>query len=440
MANINNYNRRDPFQNLRDREESLRRNRGEPEQIIPVSPVRNNGIIWSSGLVGNIQSNPDITFQQLYTQDPAPQEDINMRLHEYQQQVINQVQGVQWQDELRGLYTNPNSRSRPYKAPRPNPFLKEYEAWKLLNRIAKKDDLNSKLRPFKLQSLKSIELVLLNAIASGQSLKTKTTEFNASDFTVKLHNELIAKIDKDSFAVTEIRKPAVFTEDKQVNLFRLRLRQLGLRCVVIKKKDRLYLNEKEYVILTPGKELEIPAACQKNCLPVNIQKKNIAFEDAVQLTLDLGGIDYERVELREYDWTQHPYACFISLVYNRLDHTDIYLEVNAEPTRSDYEALRLRERLTFDDWNGPFRGEHIKNLKVVIDKKIRDGVSERAKADLERYKRQGLEGLTSTNNNSTITWTNIPNMYTTTAATTTATVSNMDILQYRTIINGTGRY
>ena len=153
----------------------------------------------------------------------------------------------------------------------------------------KAGDCNSNYNQLKRWHNESLELKILDCIAFKKPIKTRTTEFKPSNDSLYLLGQRIAKINPDTFEVTKICLPREITNRHDLNVFRLRLRQLGLDVRSYKGKTRIYNNDGSWSFLTPGVVHPIPSYYRKCCLPANLLAKiRPAPKDPVQLSLDLG--------------------------------------------------------------------------------------------------------------------------------------------------------
>lgn len=163
-------------------------------------------------------------------------------------------------------------------------FLK----WKQENQALKQNEINTEYGSYRYQPW-SIEARLLKAIGSGQGFKTKTTEYSPSTNKVYLHGHEIAVLSATTKEIVSVSFPDVFTTKKEINLFRLRLRQLGQKCKANRGRTELQLALKEKQILVPGLNFRIPIQHRVIVIPgayVSLIKAPM-IRDSVQLSLNL---------------------------------------------------------------------------------------------------------------------------------------------------------
>jgi hypothetical protein len=149
------------------------------------------------------------------------------------------------------------------------------------------DELNSKWGTHKWHGW-SIEGRLLEAISKKEGFKTKTTEYSPHTHKVYLFGHEIVRL--SSLPTSDILYVTFppFTEKKDIDLYRLRLRQLGLRCRLYNKKTHIFFGEISYP-LEPGQVFNIPGEHRKSCLPTAIQPVFAApaYKIPQQLQLEL---------------------------------------------------------------------------------------------------------------------------------------------------------
>jgi hypothetical protein len=154
----------------------------------------------------------------------------------------------------------------------------DYIAWQQRNISAGRDSLNIK-RPIKihhkiLSHKWSIEFDLLCAIRDKKRIRTKTTEYNPKSGTLNLYGVTIANLTADH-QVKNVCMP-ILEDTKIINLFRLRLRQLGLNCYSYKHRTYLEFWDGTKLMVEPGKLTDIPANFRRSCLPKAMVNKFVA--------------------------------------------------------------------------------------------------------------------------------------------------------------------
>jgi hypothetical protein len=455
MAQNHNNRNRDPFQNLRDRQQALDRNiqenLGIPSIVAPVPTAPPN--LGRYGSIIEPLHNEDLWYQQSTIQDNTwreiqqtiPHVAVDPILHG--NLIFNTAQPPNFSSSRRTRLTSAKA-SRP--GARPNPYAELYRIQSRINLAAKKDDLNTRFKSFRLQSVSSIEIPLLNAIAKGERYFTKSTQYNPASGELSLYDEVIAKLDAETFMVVEVRKPS-FADAKRTNLYRLRLRQLGIRCVVVKKKDRLYFDKKDYVILRHCQTAEIPAYYRKICLPPNIQKKNLIHESAIQLSFEFDDKGIKSMPLPEYEESD-AYA-YYGVRMDITDRTDAAYEMGVRLTVEStpnvlYSHITSKRFIHFGridtlTWLGPARDLAVKKLVSEIKDRVSVELKElsaiREKEENDKLKQEAKSRYNSLYTNSYITTTTTNSIYWATAATYSAatsttsgpTISNSNLTQTR---------
>jgi hypothetical protein len=140
------------------------------------------------------------------------------------------------------------------------------EAWHIRNRSTIQDKLNTVKSKWNVggKFSTSIEPDLLEAIYRDRDFKTKTTEYRVKTGEFLLYNILIARLD-EHHCVRTVHFP-IFRTPREINLFRLRLRQIGLKCMATKGGTQLHFDGVKYN-LVPGQTFNIPAQFCVSCLP-----------------------------------------------------------------------------------------------------------------------------------------------------------------------------
>jgi hypothetical protein len=150
-----------------------------------------------------------------------------------------------------------------------------YPEWTRKNSEASPQHLNSNYYYFQHQSKcsKSLEILLLEAIANNKEFKTKTTWYRPHSKEIWFLNNPIAWLDKD-YQIRKVRLPELKTKEN-ADLFRHRLRQLGLKCLATKRGTVLHLPQGYVVPLIVNETVYIPAGSRKCCLPIFWKSKAI---------------------------------------------------------------------------------------------------------------------------------------------------------------------
>lgn len=290
------FDGRDPFQNLRDREDARERQRDLSRLLIhPREPVRNemDALEWQQAFVNppELQTTGITNINNLIGwEDIRRQIDNGMGLSNHY---------------LTENYQRSESEKQ-WRAERRRKFRDLYKIWDYKSTSALACDVNTSYGYYKRQR-KSIEFELLEAICNGNAFKTKTTEYKPGVIgRIYLLDKLIVEIDTASYRICKIILPDTFTGGRRIsNLFRLRLRQLGVRCLSIKNNNRLFLDKNYYVFIKPGQEVNIPENYKLICLPDRWLKKAIVEIHPQQIPLDLAHPDFpteiqESQELKQF--------------------------------------------------------------------------------------------------------------------------------------------
>lgn len=269
-----------PFEQLQQGNEARARNVGIPPPTVSINISPTQAYTLTPG-THTLTGNFDHVFRDIYVQD-SPQS-------------IRRQTADHW------TRTVEHARVRQEKKNRQAIYIE----WFLRNSRATEGELNSPIHYFRKQK-KSIEVDLLNAIADGIALNTKTTIFDPKTYQVKLFGHTIATIDRDTYRLVTVH---LSSDIARVELFRHRLRQLGARCLKIKNENRFYYAKDSYEVVVPGKVIEIPYSCNIICLPKTLYKKSL-IELPRQRTLDF--IDeWEILEAFEGGIMGYPLRIFV---------------------------------------------------------------------------------------------------------------------------------
>jgi hypothetical protein len=254
---------------------------------------------------------------------------------------------------------------------------KRYKEWIERNKGATASELNSDFFNFRMfQSRKSLEFQLLKAIAEKAEYNTQTTSYDPVDGYMYLYTKRIAKINSN-FEVTKVCLPIDFVDPlhtDNINLFRHRLRQIGLRCLYYNGATRLCLG-RSYITLEPGVVYTIPASFRKPCLPPAWLEKLKVELTPIQPFLPLQDNLHPffsadgTVELQQHTYSYRDYQCSISL---RLEYGYVTLKASA----MDYSSLNAIplhcacSMILLAKWYEMGALHHVENLKRDLNKVI----------------------------------------------------------------------
>lgn len=253
-------------------------------------------------------------------------------------------------------------------------FKAIYKKWEQRNKYVKARELNTSYGNFKKQSKFSIEVLLLEAIANRKLFKTKTTEYDPNTNSVFLLNQLILRFNPLSFRVENIHFPTLLS-DREEALFRHRLRQLGVRCLKIKRNTRIYLDSNYYKIIKQGEILDLSSVAPIYCLPQTWQDRSYFELPSYQYDL-FGGRHI--VELKQFEYNKSGYKCSFSLEMTGNSLTVAAKAEFGENLNGVGHYLQYHRVITADFWSqmGPI--ETIKMVSESLNKRI----------DEDRHKRK----------------------------------------------------
>lgn len=229
---------------------------------------------------------------------------------------------------------------------------KVYKEWSDKNTCVKAKELNSNYGYFKRQNwTHSLEVLLLEAIARKEYLKTKTTEHDPNRNTVKFLDSEILVYNPISFRVESICLPSFATKAEN-DLVRHRLRQLGVRCKRIKGNVRIYKNETDYVIVRPFEVYNFPTTHNVYCLPP-LWRARVCFSLPAQ-QFDLFELS-QRIKLDQFSYRYGRYLCKFELevtpnaitIYGMAQYTapsnfgEVYLQIAQGVTPMEWTNLGL---------------------------------------------------------------------------------------------------
>jgi hypothetical protein len=244
----------------------------------------------------------------------------------------------------------------------------KYKDWVQGNREATGPELNSNYFNFSIfQSKKSLEIQLLKAIAEKAHYQTKTTEYRPVDNCVYLYGRRIAKLNED-FEITKVCQPIDFAT-KRINLFRHRLRQLGLRCLYYNGDTRLYLGD-NYISMVPGTVYSIPYAFRKLCLPRAWMEKVKVELIPVQPFLPLEDarnpfFANSAIELEQFAYRHSNYSCKVIVI---LDGNNVRLRVSAEADIGEEPEILHRDiSIHVGEWHSLGAMHHVEALKKQLN-------------------------------------------------------------------------
>lgn len=300
MTNNNNWNRRDPFEQLRDRNRALHgdvdrqtirmmeplplstyqqsfaeiladtRRQMQTASGIQIPPASDRGPMYSAGTVNQwttattssyAVNNSTIAYQGGWD---TPERNL----------IFGNSGAISIDDAFLTEYLN---------KPIPNPVVeakrikiekikRQYTDWRSENIAMREDNINTSIFRFRRQSSYSLEHRLLRAIFNNISIKTKTTKYDPRQGIVSVYNQSIAWINIENKQIEKIRLPG-FTDNHVNDLVRLRFRQLGLTCHSHKTKTRISHNKFDKAYLIPGLEYIIPELFRTCCLPTSFRTK-----------------------------------------------------------------------------------------------------------------------------------------------------------------------
>lgn len=292
-----------------------------------------------------------------------------------------------------------------------------YDSWARRNVYAKQTDINTSMGYFRKQK-KSIEVELLECISSGKPLNTKTTRFDPDRYTVSLFGHQIAQLDSETYKVISVTFPKEIANTK---LFRHRLRQLGIHCLLKRGETRLYYAHEKYIAIKPGQTQIIPDWSNLIVLPKEMYKKSI-IEIPRQLSL---GFDdgWKLLSVPETYIDTHNF-----LVHTREDARGIMIRGSAYVNMEEYSVRDHVISYTMIASYKELSSIRIKSIISTLVEKVRKQV--RSFIDSKYIEKLTLD--MSSNTNKFYSWqTDVWNQSTTTASTwTVSTTTNPDSTVY----------
>jgi hypothetical protein len=267
---------RNPFLNLRDRELSLQRNReGAGLTATQASGMYQNRGAGGGGWPGDTSGRgggaggmayPDGWYSSTATMAPTymPYYTVNNASTSSYNFVVEEIEPTPETPEEIAIRKRRGQYLAAVKAK--NKIVNLYKVWKTENRNLSQSLINSPYGSHKKHNW-SIEARLLSAIYKREGFKTKTTEYSPHTSKIYLFGHEIVKISSESYDIIHVTLPE-FTKSEDINLFRLRLRQLGLRCRTYNKKTIIKFEDGKNLTLIPGEVTYIPAEYRGTCLPI----------------------------------------------------------------------------------------------------------------------------------------------------------------------------